>query len=111
MAPSAGSEAPFTASPAEIDQRVLRNTTEPLGLDLCLWTCVCGPVFVALCLWPFAGWALGWGVVPVLGVSFAVTRLMFWCGYHLSPPLRGLGFAASVYPSLVAALWALAVVV
>lgn len=87
--------APFLpGSPAEIDQRVLANTTEQ--------------VLLALCLWPFAGWVLGWGLVPVLGVSFAVARLLFWIGYHLSPPLRGLGFAASFYPTLIAALWALA---
>ena len=81
------------ASPAEIDQRVLTNTTEQMVL--------------ALALWPFAGWVLGWGLLVWLGLSFAVFRLVFWIGYHLSPPLRGLGFAASFYPTIVAALWAL----
>ena len=85
---------PFaTGSGAEIDQRVLTNTAEQLVL--------------AAALWPFAGWALGWGLLPVLGVSFAATRVLFWLGYHLSPPLRGVGFAASFYPSVVAVLWAL----
>ena len=85
---------PFRAgSGAEIDQRVLTNTTEQTAL--------------ALALWPFAGWVLGWGLLPVLGLSFAVFRLLFWIGYHASPPLRGLGFAASFYPTLVAAIWAL----
>ncbi|MBN8290771.1 MAPEG family protein [Rhodobacter sp. NTK016B] len=83
-----------SASPAEIDQRVLTNTTEQMVL--------------ALALWPFAGWVLGWGLLVWLGLSFAVFRLVFWIGYHLSPPLRGLGFAASFYPTIVAALWALA---
>ena len=89
---------PFPAgSAAGIDQRVLTNTAEQLVL--------------ALCLWPFAGWVLGWGLVPVLGLSFAGARCLFWCGYHLSPPLRGLGFAASFYPSVVAGLWALVALV
>ena len=82
-------------SGADIDQRVLTNTTEQLTL--------------ALAVWPFAGWVLGWGLVPVLGLNFAVMRILFWLGYHLSPPLRGLGFAATFYPSVVATVWALAV--
>ena len=85
---------PFAPGSAdEIDQRVLTNTAEQLIL--------------AATLWPFAGWVLGWGLLPVLGAGFAVTRLLFWLGYHLSPPLRGVGFAASFYPSVVAVLWAL----
>lgn len=77
-------------SGAEIDQRVLTNTTEQMVL--------------ALVLWPFAGWTLGWGLMPILGVNFAVMRVLFWAGYHRSPPLRGFGFAASFYPTVVAAL-------
>lgn len=80
-------------SGAEIDQRVLTNTTEQLVL--------------ALALWPFAGWVLGWGLLPWLGLSFALSRILFWIGYHASPPLRGLGFAASFYPTMVAGIWAL----
>ncbi|HPD94074.1 MAG: MAPEG family protein [Rhodobacter sp.] len=88
--------APFVpGSGPEIDQRVLTNTTEQLVL--------------ALALWPFAGWVLGWALLPVLGLNFAVMRVLFWLGYHQSPPLRGLGFAASFYPTPVAALWALGV--
>lgn len=88
--------APFApGSGAEIDQRVLTNTTEQMVL--------------ALALWPFAGAVLGWGLLPWLGASFALARVLFWVGYHLSPPLRGVGFAASFYPGVVAALWALAV--
>ena len=87
---------PFApGSGAEIDQRVLTNTTEQLVL--------------ALALWPFAGHVLGWGLLVWLGWSFGAARLAFWIGYHRAPPLRGLGFAASFYPTLVAALWALAV--
>lgn len=88
--------APFVpGSGAEIDQRVLTNTAEQLVL--------------ALAVWPFAGWVLGWGLLGWLGGSFALCRVLFWIGYHLSPPLRGLGFAASFYPTLVAGLWAVAV--
>jgi len=82
-------------SGAEIDQRVLTNTTEQMVL--------------ALAIWPFAGWVLGWGLLPWLGLALALFRLLFWIGYHLSPPLRGLGFAASFYPTMVAGIWALVV--
>ena len=79
-------------SSAEIDQRVLTNTTEQLIL--------------ALCLWPFASFVLGPGILIPLGAGFAIARVCFWIGYHLSPPLRGFGFAASFYPTILAALLA-----
>lgn len=82
-------------TPAEIDQRVLTNTLEQAVL--------------ALCLWPVAGLVLGGNLLIVLGFSFVVARLFFWVGYHLSPPLRGVGFAATFYTTGVAGLWALAV--
>jgi hypothetical protein len=82
-------------SGADIDQRVLSNTMEQM--------------MVALCVWPFAGQVLGADLLLPLGVSFAVTRVMFWIGYHASPPLRGLGFAGTFYPTVVAGVWALAV--
>ena len=78
-------------SPAEIDQRVLTNTVEQLVL--------------ALAVWPFVGMVLGGYVVVALGVNFAVARCLFWVGYHLSPPLRGFGFAAGFYPTIVGVLW------
>jgi hypothetical protein len=81
-------------SPAATDQRVLSNTVEQLVL--------------ALCLWPFAGWVLGPGVLLPLGLSFAGARVVFWLGYHLAPPFRAFGFAATFFPTLIAALWALA---
>jgi hypothetical protein len=82
-------------SPAGIDQRVLTNTVEQIVL--------------ALCLWPFIAQVLGAHLLVVLGWSFALARILFWAGYHLSPPLRGLGFAATFYPTVIAALWVLAV--
>ena len=86
---------PLTGA-AEIDRRVLVNTTEQLVL--------------AMAVWPAAAVLLGPegpGVILVLGVAFAVARLAFWAGYHLAPPLRAFGFAATFYPTVLVALWAL----
>ncbi len=83
-------------SSAEIDHRVLVNTVEQLVL--------------ALCVWPAAAVILageGPGVIMVLGLGFAAARLAFWGGYHMSPPLRAFGFAATFYPTVLVALWAL----
>lgn len=81
---------------AEIDRRVLQNTTEQLVL--------------ALCIWPAAAVILGGagpGVIVTLGLGFSVARLAFWGGYHISPPMRAFGFAASFYPTVLVAVWAL----
>lgn len=86
--------APFApGSGGAIDQSVLTNTVEQLVL--------------AAAIWPFAGYVLGSGVVLALGLGLAVTRVLFWIGYHLSPPLRGFGFAGGFYPTVLAALWVL----
>ncbi|SHE48623.1 MAPEG family protein [Litoreibacter ascidiaceicola] len=82
-------------SAAEIDQRVLRNSVEQLVLNMALW--------------PFIGLTLGAGPVLLLGASFGVTRLLFWLGYHISPPLRAFGFAAGFYPTIT--LLALALII
>ncbi len=86
---------PFVpGSGADIDQRVLKNTVEQLVLGLCIW--------------PAAAVILadkGPGVIAVLGVNFALARLFFWIGYHLSPLLRAFGFAASFYPTVLVSLW------
>lgn len=84
------------ANGAEIDRRVLANTAEQLVL--------------ALCIWPACAVLLGGqgpGVIVVLGLGLALSRLAFWAGYHLSPPLRAFGFAAGFYPTVLVALWAL----
>ena len=73
------------------DQKVLQNTIEQLVL--------------ALCVWPLAVHFVGAGVVLALGTGFAIARIFFWIGYHISPPLRGFGFAASFYPTILVALW------
>ncbi|MGB3243099.1 MAG: MAPEG family protein [Sulfitobacter sp.] len=82
---------PFkSGSGGDIDQRVLTNTIEQ--------------IILALCIWPLAGGLYGTGVIAALGFNFAVARILFWVGYHISPPLRGLGFAATFYPTVLAAL-------
>ncbi|MDJ0640317.1 MAG: MAPEG family protein [Paracoccaceae bacterium] len=78
-------------SPGEFDQRVLSNTVEQMLL--------------ALLIWPFVATWLGAVTVIVMGVAMGVARLAFWIGYHVSPSLRAFGFAASFYPTVLAALW------
>lgn len=79
-------------SRGDIDARVLRNTTEQMVL--------------ALLIWPFIGFSLGGVSVLALGIGMAVSRLLFWLGYHVAAPLRSFGFAASFYPTLFGAFWA-----
>lgn len=76
---------------AWIDQRVLSNTAEQLLL--------------CLVVWPFVALLLGGVVVLVLGMIFAVARVCYWVGYHVSLPLRGFGFAMTFYPTVLAAIW------
>lgn len=80
----------FTGA-AEIDQRVLNNTVEQAVL--------------ALCIWPLVGFFTGAGTVLALGGGFVVARLAFWVGYHVSPPLRAFGFAATFFPTVFAAVF------
>ncbi|MEX0286710.1 MAG: MAPEG family protein [Paracoccaceae bacterium] len=78
-------------SGAAVDQRVLTNTVEQLVL--------------ALVIWPFVANSLGGAVVLAMGFGFTAARVLFWIGYHISPPLRSFGFAATFYPTIVAAVW------
>ncbi|SMX33098.1 MAPEG family protein [Octadecabacter ascidiaceicola] len=84
--------AAITGTRVDIDERVLLNTVEQMVL--------------ALLIWPFIGFNLGGVSILALGVGMAVARLIYWVGYHVSPPLRSLGFAASFYPTLFGAFWA-----
>ena len=89
-----------TTGAAEIDRRVLANTVEQMAPALCVWPGV----------WPAPAVSLGPrgpGVVTALGRAFAPARIAFWVGYHRSPPARALGFAATFYATVLAALWAL----
>ncbi len=86
--------ADFTGA-AAIDQRVLTNTIEQVVLGLAIW--------------PAAAVILGGAgpsVIMALGLGFAFARIVFWVGYHVSPPLRAFGFAATFYPTVLVALWA-----
>jgi len=85
-------EAFVPGSGAWVDQRVLSNTVEQAVL--------------ALLIWPFVAFTLGAPVVLVMGIAFAISRVAFWVGYHVSPPLRGFGFAATFYATALGALWA-----
>ncbi|MGJ5620297.1 MAPEG family protein [Sulfitobacter sp. MF3-043] len=82
-------------SAASIDQKVLTNTIEQMVL--------------ALAIWPFVALTLGGQVIIAMGLAFAVARVLFWVGYHMSPPLRGFGFAATFYTTCIAAFWSLVV--
>lgn len=86
---------PVPWSRADINQRVLQNTVEQLVL--------------ALALWPPIAYLMtndGPGVAVCLGLGFSLARVAFWVGYHLSPPLRAFGFAATFYPTILALAWA-----
>lgn len=88
---------PLTGA-AAVDQKVLTNTLEQGVL--------------ALCIWPLVGFFNGAGTVLALGIGFAIARLAFWIGYHISPPLRAFGFAATFFPTVFAAgltLWNLVI--
>lgn len=92
----AGGLAPEPGEAAAIDGKVLQNSVEQMVL--------------ALATWPAIGYFLatdGPGVVLCLGIGFALARVAFWIGYHLSPPLRAFGFAATFYPTLMALGWTL----
>jgi hypothetical protein len=76
-------------------QAILRNTVEQ--------------ALIAALVWPFVAYALGSGgndVVLALGLGFGLTRIAFWIGYAASPPLRAFGFAGGLYPTVLAAVWA-----
>lgn len=83
---------PFpVGSGGDIDQRVLSNTVEQMVL--------------ALLLWPFAAMQLGAVTLIVLGIAMALSRLIYWLGYHVSPLLRLFGWSAGFYPTVIATLW------
>ena len=86
-------DAPERGSGAEIDQRVLSNTMEQMLL--------------AVLLWPFGITYLGAVTVIAMGLAMGLARMAFWIGYHISPPLRIFGWAASFYPTVLATAWSL----
>lgn len=79
------------------NRQVLHDTVEQLLL--------------AAAIWPAAAVMLGPdgpGVIMALGLGFSLMRLVFWVGYDRSGVLRALGFAGTFFPTIGAALWALA---
>ena len=85
-------------STADVDAKVLRNTIEQTVL--------------ALCLWPAIGFLAaddGPGLIAALAVSFPLSRLAYWTGYRISPPLRMAGFSATFCATIFALAWAFAV--
>ena len=84
----------FHGPRAQINQRVLINSTEQTVL--------------ALAIWPGAALAIGEqgpAILTAMGLSFVLARLLFWAGYHIRAPLRALGFAATFYPTVAFGIW------
>ncbi len=50
---------------------------------------------------------VGPGVIVVLGLSFAVMRVVYWVGCHWGQRLQAFGGAASAMPTGVVAIWSL----
>ncbi|MEM6589792.1 MAG: MAPEG family protein [Pseudomonadota bacterium] len=84
----------------EMDRRVLQNTGEQLVIAAAIWPAA------AVLLGP-----MGPGVIIVLGLGFAIARIVFWGGCHRSPLMRSVGFAATFFPTVFVALWALTTLV
>lgn len=78
-----------------IDRSVLANTTEQ--------------VILALITWPFIAVSLGGAVVIAMGVGFAITRLLFWIGFHVSRPLCVFGLSGTFFPTVLASIWSVVV--
>lgn len=87
---------PPVGSATDIDRRCALNTVEQLLIFLPAW-------LTLAVLLPDARLAL----VPALALSFAVARLAFWYGYHRTPTGRAFGFAATLWATVFAYLWAL----
>ncbi|MGB3553165.1 MAG: MAPEG family protein [Jannaschia sp.] len=81
--------APPPGSRLDIVLRFVVNTTEQLTLlvPTCLALWLADPAFAARLL-------------PILGLWFAVARLLFLVGYLRAPTLRAAGFAATFHTTL-----------
>ena len=49
--------------------------------------------------------------LPILTGLFVVGRILFWVGYHTNPYLRAFGFGVTFYPTVIAYVWLLLVMV
>lgn len=89
-------QTPAAGSPADRGLRVLSNTLEQAALAALVWP--------ALALRLPAGWH---GVIPALAVGFVIARAAFAAGYARGAAARAFGFAATFYPTILAALAAI----
>ena len=87
-------KAPVPGTGAEIDAEVLKNTIEHCVLALCLWP--------AISIMELED---GPGIVLMLSVGFAIARIAYWVGSYSSPLLRAFGFAATLFPTVIALFW------
>ena len=43
--------------------------------------------------------------LPLLTMLFVIGRILFWIGYHRNPYLRAFGFGVTFYPTVMAFVW------
>jgi uncharacterized MAPEG superfamily protein len=43
--------------------------------------------------------------LPILTALFIIGRILFWIGYHRNPYLRAFGFGVTFYPTVMAFIW------
>ena len=75
---------------AKILQSLLQNTLEQF--------CLAAPVYLA---WAFVMPARWISVVPLVAITFAIGRILFFVGYEKGAASRAIGFAMTFYPSVV----------
>ncbi len=80
---------PKPGSSLDLTLRYVTNTLEQLLLFLCA-------VMAFAAAWPATARTL----LPVVGLWFALARLLFWLGYRSRPVARATGFAGTFIPSI-----------
>jgi uncharacterized MAPEG superfamily protein len=49
--------------------------------------------------------------LPLLTMLFVMGRILFWIGYHRNPYLRAFGFGITFYPTVLAFIWLMLIMV
>jgi uncharacterized membrane protein YecN with MAPEG domain len=49
--------------------------------------------------------------LPLLTMLFVMGRILFWIGYHRNPYLRAFGFGITFYPTVLAFVWLMLIMV